>query len=171
MTSNLSLAMFDGGSGMSESNLLQSEADALIGMEKHRIDDSTHVFPVTGSLTVPLQSPDKREQFLLDITRGRIDLRKGSLQERGRQVVVLVRLDIAGPPHRNPDDVEVPCPHLHIFREGYGDKWAVPAPASAFPFTANLWATLADFLRYCQVTKPPLIEPGCSIDRRHPGAD
>jgi hypothetical protein len=38
-----------------------------------------------------------------------------------------MRLDLDGPPHRNPDDEEIPWPHLHVYREGYGDKWASPA--------------------------------------------
>jgi uncharacterized protein DUF6978 len=57
-------------------------------------------------LTLPLQSIDKREQFLLDLSRGRIDLVKVKMQNRGRHVVVLVRLEdflrfcnITQPPH------------------------------------------------------------------------
>ena len=145
---------------MADSALTQAEADALIAMEKHRVDDTSYQFPITGSLVVPLQSPDKREQFLLDIARGRIDLLKGTFQERGRQVIVLVRLDFGGPPHRNPDDEEVPCPHLHVYREGYGDKWAVPAPALEFPRTDDVWETLRHFLKYCNITEPPEIERG-----------
>lgn len=145
---------------MTDSNLAQSEADAFIAMEKHRVDATVYAFPITGSLVVPLQSPDRREQFLLDIRRGRIDLQKGTNQVRARQVVVLVRLDLGGAPHRNPDDSEVPCPHLHLYREGFGDKWAIAAPAAAFPRVADLWGTLEDFMRYCAVTEPPLIERG-----------
>ena len=107
-----------------------------------------------------LQSPDKREQFLLDVSRGRIDLLKGAMQNRARQVVVLVRLDFGGAPHRNPDDSEVSCPHLHLYREGFGDKWAVPAPMDKFPRTGDLWGTLEDFMRFCNITRPPHIERG-----------
>jgi Family of unknown function (DUF6978) len=145
---------------MSDLSLTQLEADALIAMEKHRTDETTYVFPVTGALTVTLQSPDRRETFLLDITRGRIDLKKATFQNRGRQVFVLVRLDIAGPPHWNPDGEEVPCPHLHVYREGFGDKWAIPVPLPYFPRTADLFATLDDFYRFCSVTRPPMIERG-----------
>lgn len=59
---------------MADIHLTQPEADALIAMEKHRLDDERHSYPMSGSLIVPLQSSDKREQFLLDIRRGRIDL-------------------------------------------------------------------------------------------------
>jgi len=146
---------------MAELLLTQSDADALIAMEKHRVTNDQHDFPMFGeSLTVPLQSPDKREHFLLDISRGRIDLQKVKMQNRGRQVVVLVRLDLSGPPHRNPDDTEVPVPHLHIYREGFGDKWAQPVPAGHFRNTNDLRVTLEDFLQFCNVTQPPHIEWG-----------
>lgn len=146
---------------MAEIALTQAEADALIAMEKHRVTNDRHGFPMQGeSLTVPLQSPDKREHFLLDLSRGRIDLLKVKMQNRGRQVVVLVRLDLGGAPHRNPDDTEVPAPHLHVYREGYGDKWATPVPEELFRNTRDLRVTLEDFLRFCNVTQPPHIDPG-----------
>jgi hypothetical protein len=130
-------------------------------MEKHRVTNERHDFPMRGeSLTVPLQSPDKREHFLLDLSRGRIDLQKVKMQNRGRQVVVLVRLDLGGAPHRNPDDSDVPAPHLHVYREGYGDKWAVAVPAQHFSDPSDLWLTFEEFLRFCNVTQPPHIERG-----------
>lgn len=145
---------------MADIHLTQSEADALIALEKHRVSEAHHFYPTSGSLVVALQSADKREQFLLDIRRGRIDMLKGKYQTRARQVVVLVRLDFGGAPHRNPDDREIGSPHLHLYREGYGDKWAVEVPAEHFSRMSDLWGTLEDFMRYCQVTKPPHIERG-----------
>lgn len=145
---------------MPEVHLSQAEADALIAMEKHRVSDEHMPYPPSGSLVVPLQSADKREQFFLDIRRGRIDLLKGKYQTRGRQVVALVRLDFGGAPHRNPDGQEVASPHLHLYREGYGDKWAYPIPVTDFPRIGDLWGTLEDFLRYCRVTVAPNIDRG-----------
>jgi len=146
---------------MADINLTQAEADALIEMEKHRLDDTRWDYPgLGGSINIPLVSSDKREDFLLDISRGKIDLLKGTYQNRSRQIVVLVRLDFGGRPHRNPDDEEIPSPHLHIYREGYGDKWAVPVPVDRFPDMNDLWRTLEDFMRYCNITEPPFIERG-----------
>jgi hypothetical protein len=146
---------------MADINLTQAEADALIAMEKHRATEDRSDFPMGGqSLVLPLQSADKREQFMLDLSRGRIDLLKVKMQNRGRQVVVLVRLDLGGAPHRNPDNEEVPAPHLHVYREGFGDKWAVPVSAEQFRDTGDVWMTLEDFLRFCNITQPPLIERG-----------
>ena len=149
---------------MADTNLGQAEADALIAMEKHRANEDRHTFPMGGeSLILPLLSPDKREAFLLDLSRARIDLAKVKMQNRARQVVVLVRLDLAGAPHRNPDGQEIPCPHLHIFREGFGDKWAVPVPPDRFPDLTDWWATLGHFLAYCNITQPPHIERGLFV--------
>ena len=60
-------------------NLTQAEADALITMEKRRTDDTEWSYPdLGGNVTVPLVSTDRREPFLLDLRRGRIDLGKGT---------------------------------------------------------------------------------------------
>ena len=144
---------------MPEIALSQGEADALLAMEKHRVDETTHQFPTLGgSIEIPLISVNKRENFLLDLTRGRINLKKVTYQNRARTVVILARLDIEGPPHENPDGEEIPCPHLHTYREGYADKWAIPAPSISFPRTNELWGSLVDFMQFCRITHIPLIE-------------
>jgi hypothetical protein len=145
---------------MADWTLTQTEANALIALEKHRTSEDRFFYPPTGSLMVPLASPDKRESFFLDIWRGRLNLMKGKYQARSRQVIVLIRLDFGGQPHRNPDDEEIGSPHLHVYREGYGDKWAYPVPAESFPRMADLSGTLDDFMRYCNVTKIPHIDRG-----------
>ena len=144
---------------MPETTLTQTEADALLAMEKHRVDETRHQFPTLGgSIVVPLISANKRENFLLDVARGRINLKKVTYQNRARTVVILARLDIDGPPHENPDGQEVLCPHLHTYREGYGDKWATLAPLMAFPRTNDLWGSLTDFMAFCHITETPFIE-------------
>lgn len=141
---------------MTEIVLTQTEADALLAMERHRADDSTYDYPgLGGSIRIPLLSPDKREQFMLDVTRSQINLAKGTYQNRARSVVILARLDFGGQPHRNPDDVEVLSPHLHLYREGFGDKWAYPLPADVFSNVADRWQTLQDFMRFVNVTRAP----------------
>lgn len=146
---------------MPDINLTQSEADALIAMEKHRLDDTRWDYPgLGGTIIVPLISVNKRENFLLDLSRSRIDLLKGTYQNRARQAVILILLDFGGQPHRNPDDTEIPSPHLHIYREGYSDKWAMPVPVDRFPNLTDRWQALEDFMRYCNITKQPIIERG-----------
>jgi len=146
---------------MAEINLTQAEADALIAMAKHRVDGTEWDYPdFGGAVSIPLVSSNRREQFLLDLRRGRIDLAKGTYQNRGRQVVVLVRLDFGGAPHRNPDGEEIDSPHLHVYREGFAVKWAMAVPAGEFRDLTNPWQTLDDFMRYCNIVEPPNIRRG-----------
>lgn len=146
---------------MAEINLTQEEADSLISMPKVCADREVRDFPpLNQSLSIPLLSEDGRESFTLDITLGRINLSKITYQSRGRQVVVLVRLDIDGPPHRNPDGKEIACPHLHYYREGFGDKWAEPVPIDKFSTIKDYWQTLHDFMEYCSVVVLPEFRKG-----------
>ena len=146
---------------MSESFLTQSEADALIAMPKLKLNDDEWLYPgIGGYLQIPLISQDKRENFLLDIRRGSIAVRKCTYQSRARKTIVLTRLDLGGSPHRNPDDTVFPCPHLHIYREGYGDKWAIEIPADVFSNVSDRWQALQDFMSFSHVVEPPRIERG-----------
>ncbi len=146
---------------MADIDLTQGEANALIAMEKHRENNNQLDFPGPGErLAVPLTSPDKRELFLLDVTRAQIKLTKATYQNRARQAVVLMRLDIDGPPHRNPDGVEIPCPHLHIYRENYGVKWASPLPVDLYPDTQTFLSTFEAFMEHCNITLPPQFNLG-----------
>jgi hypothetical protein len=142
-------------------DLTQTEADALIALEKHRVDDKELTFPAPGEqVVIPITSRDRRENFLLDLTRSQIKLSKATYQNRARQTVILMRLDLDGPPHRNPDDQEIPCPHLHVYREGYGDKWAFPAPINIYTHLHDLFATFEAFMVHCNVADPPKLQRG-----------
>ncbi len=142
---------------MSIIDLTQQEADALIAMDKVRISDERYLFPqLGGSLRIPLKSKDAREEFMLDITRGQINLKKNTFQNRARKAIVLVRVDIDGPPHCNPDDKIVDCPHIHTYREGFGDKWAVSLP-DFFSKPDDSWTTLEEFMKYCNISDKPNI--------------
>jgi hypothetical protein len=58
---------------MNEINLPQSDADALLALEKQKVNDIVHEYPILGgSLRVPLVSRDRREEFVLDVYQNRI---------------------------------------------------------------------------------------------------
>ena len=97
---------------------------------------------------------------MLDVTRGQIKLTKATFQNRARAAIVLLRLDLDGPPHRNPDGEEIPCPHLHIYRQDFGDKWAIPAPVEKFPDPQDLFSTFEAFMAECNVKTPPRLQKG-----------
>ena len=71
---------------------------------------------------------------------------------------ILFRLDIDGPPHENPDGTDVPCPHLHVYREGYADKWAFPIIPAQFSDTTDLHRSFIEFLHLCKVHDLPEIQ-------------
>ena len=67
---------------MADGNLSQSEADALIAMEKIRAGEMENNYPEPGGkLTVPLTSRDGREGFTLDVSRSQINLAQGHPSE------------------------------------------------------------------------------------------
>ena len=144
---------------MSRDDLPQGEADMLLGMEKHRVNERTTAFPDLGQAAViPLQSPDLQEQFILDLGCSKRNRQWVKLQNRARRDLVLVRLCLGGASHTNPDEEEIAAPHMHVYREGWGDRWAVPLPTAHFANVEDVWQTLHDFMRYCNITKPPRIE-------------
>jgi len=144
---------------MSDIELTQKEADYLFDMEKIASDSDERVFPTMGmKIEVPLTSADKKNQFVLDISRGTINLQKIKYQNRARQIITLVRLDLYGSPHRNPDGSEISSCHLHKYKEGYGDKWAYLVPEDKFVHLDDQWTTLQDFMNYCNITIKPKIK-------------
>src|SRR5688500_17243730 len=63
---------------MADITLPQVAADALIAMEKFRTDARLWNWPNPGErLAIPLTSADKRESFILDITRARDQSHEG----------------------------------------------------------------------------------------------
>ena len=146
---------------MADIEITQSEADSLIAMEKLFVDENDWTFPAAGGrIGLALTSLDKRENFMLDVTRAQIKLTKATYQNRVRQAIVLMRLDLDGPPHLNPDETEIPCPHLHIYREGFGDKWAMPAPTERYGNALDLFSTCEAFLQHCNITGPSKMQKG-----------
>jgi hypothetical protein len=132
--------------------LTQQEANILIAMEKTIINARALSFPSSGHRKdYDLLSTDNREKFILSVVRsGKIKPNKCSYSERYKNAIILLRIDNDGRPHINPDGQEVPCPHLHIYREGDHDRWAYPLPDS-FSNSPDLIQTFIDLLNYSNV--------------------
>ena len=139
--------------------LSQAEADALLAMPKRYLGPDPLAFPAAGEkATYDVESEDSREKFVVDINRGRIRLTKCTYQNRYQAVEVLVRLDLDGPPHENPDGTVIACPHLHLYHEGFGDKWASPIPDGQFANLDDLVQAFVDFLVFCRVDNRPEVQ-------------
>jgi hypothetical protein len=137
--------------------LTQAQVDSLLQLVKILVDRGRIDFPPPGTIkTLEVKSENGRESFLIDINRkGKIKISKCTYQERYQVIEILLRLDLDGPPHENPDGIIVPCPHLHIYREGFADKWAAPIAPSDFTDTTDLIKTLKEFLAFCKVRDIP----------------
>ncbi len=150
---------------MAKINLTQAEADALLKMEKVSVDDKKHKLPSAnsgGKIIAHLTSVHTKENFFLDINKYNIILAKQIIlkqtyQTRARVTVILARLDF-GPPHKNPKELgnaEVGSPHLHIYKEGYDDKYATEDIDGIFSDLNDPQKVLHDFMKYCNITQPP----------------
>lgn len=133
--------------------LTQKEANKLLELEKWLSEPQTvHLKPGTNNV-YDLDSSDSTEKFILDIWRGSIRL-KARFQTRARKSIVLVRLDLNGSPHTNPDGKRIECPHIHIYREGYDDKWAYPLDLKLFTNPNEFSIAFRDFCDYCNIKTP-----------------
>ena len=139
--------------------LTQAEADQLIQMAKHFVNAPASIsIPPGVDDTFELVGPNDRERFLLDVWRGTLRLTKLRFQNRVRVVVVLVRLDVDGAPHTNPDGQRLSGTHLHLFREGFDDRWAYPVDSTTFTLLNDPGATFQEFCAFCKVESPPPVQ-------------
>ncbi|XDD53041.1 hypothetical protein AB3N62_11155 [Leptospira sp. WS4.C2] len=140
-------------------DLTDTDVAELIDLEKHVEVDEKYAFPeINEKVHISLLSSDKREKFFLDINRGSIDLRRVTYQTRSKIIYPLVRLDISGRNHRNPDGKELGVPHVHVYSQGFSDKWAYP-PEEIFGEKFKDLKTMVEyldiFMDYCKIiTKP-----------------
>lgn len=149
----------------------QQDADFFFEMGKIPEEEKEYQFPGSGQkLTLAFTSSDKRENFHFDIYRGSICLTKVTYQNRVRKAFILRRLDLDGAMHVNPEVEAVPLPylepyngkeiqtpHLHIYVEGYGEKWAVPAELLLTVEGKDIYEMMIDFFKYCHVNQLPKI--------------
>ena len=140
--------------------LSQEEADMLIALKKVYRGVTSIVFPNLGRrLNFKVFAKTANEEFLFDVTRGRVKLSKFTFQSRARKTIVLARLDINGSPHRNPDGEELGGTHIHVYKENFGDAYALPLP-ECFARCETGCDYLDEFMDWCNVTVKPKIEKG-----------
>ena len=107
-----------------------------------------------------LEGIEENEQFILDVRRNSLRVSRYNLQTRGRNVVVLVRLDVNGAPHRNPDGKIIEASHIHVYQEGFEDKWAYPLKEDEFENPNDVAQTFQDFCHRCAIERIPFIQQG-----------
>jgi hypothetical protein len=139
--------------------LTQTEADQFMQMVKHFLrHPSTITIPSGTDDCYELADPNDRERFFLDVWRGSLRLSKLRFQNRVETVVVLVWLDVDGAPHTNPDGQRLSGTHLHLFKEGYDDRWAYPVDANQFTLLSDPGTTFQEFCSFCKIESPPPLQ-------------
>ncbi len=150
-------------------SLGQADADLLLKTPKLFENEVVLEIPQTtnGHYEYNLISKNKREKFVFNYGRYGRDSLKLKYQTRAREVIILARLDISGRPHRNPPTEDFPVgeyiigPHIHLYREGYDDKFAFPleqVPEMSIKDINDGVEVLETFLYYCSVEKIPDIQ-------------
>jgi hypothetical protein len=149
--------------------LTQTEADALLQMPKVFVKADPLELPRTQPVSYvrTLLSTDRREEFLFDFERGNRNRARLKYQTRGRKVIVLARLDMNGPAHRNPPGApykpgaRLLSPHFHKYVENFDDRVAyeiADVPGLTLRDLSNAVFCLEDFLNYCAVQAMPNIQ-------------
>jgi hypothetical protein len=150
--------------------LSQQEAQRLFELPKRIFSEYAIRFPSEGErITLECLSYSRRYVFQADIDRSGMIRSKLKFQNRYNRIFILRRLEIIGPPHKNPPDalqydflkkyenMEIPCPHLHIYVEGFNDRWAIPI--SDFDGFSMLpgdtpYEIMIKFFKYCNIDIP-----------------
>ena len=151
--------------------LTQAEADRLLQMEKRFVTNEPLELTQTLAMdfTRSLVSMDRREQFSLKVWRSPDIYVRVTYNTTARSSIVLARLDINGRRHRNPPSLDQPegewltGTHLHIYREGLGDRFALreeELPQRGFVLPLDLTGGFRSFLRLCGVVAVPQIQLG-----------
>ncbi len=132
--------------------MTKEKAQELINVMKELLKTGTYMLPVVGTTgKIDLKSlSSPRDRFDVFINRkARIVSNKYTLLLRYPEENLL-RIDVNGPAHVNPDGSIIPCPHIHmrIKDEGRWDAYAYDIPA-VFGNSEDCASTLRDFLQYC----------------------
>lgn len=133
----------------------QKKADELIKVLKElKTTNKLIQFPeVNEQMKLKAESVvDKKERFIFYTNRkGQYNLAKCTYLMRYDNIQNLLRIDLEGPPHDNPDGRVVECPHIHIYREGYGLSWAYPLETVIKTDPSDLISVLIEFLKYTNI--------------------
>jgi len=139
-------------------SLSQQEADDLLALIKVLRNQNPISLPSIGN-SMKFEGVDKgfsKIKFLFDVHRKTLNVRKCTYQTRSSGEILL-RVDIEGSDHPNPDGTVIPCPHIHIYREGFSDRCAFPLGDHFLTNTHDLVRVLIDFLEYNHVENIPIL--------------
>ncbi|WP_332238926.1 DUF6978 family protein [Sporolactobacillus sp. KGMB 08714] len=145
--------------------LTEKEAQELIRALKyfHR-KMQNYILPDPGKRDqLDLISDDGKNEFKVDLNQGKIEPKFTFQLRLNHANLILVRVDVGGPTHENPDHKKVQGPHIHIYKQykSREDRWAYPLPKNLFVLSDDYVLTFINFLEFVHVNKS-----GINIDSR-----
>ncbi|HBY69669.1 MAG TPA: hypothetical protein DEG69_19165 [Flavobacteriaceae bacterium] len=140
-------------------SITQSDFDIFIKEEKVFSDliKPLTLSPAPINWTREIKAINSKNIYLLDFYRGSFELSRYTYNKRFRQSIILIRYDSGGR-HTNPDGVSFDGPHVHIYKEGFNDKFAYPISELSINNNFSMEEVLNKLLQFCNVTKRPSIE-------------
>ncbi len=144
-------------------NLTQSEAEALMAVRK--------IFEDTSPLMIDrpfreerklISSANSSDTFYLNINETAIEFGKYFVNNRYFSTP-LVRLCMdKDAVHENPDGQKIQGCHIHIYREGYGDKFASELRLANITGTTTI-QVIGQFLVFCNIDRIQIQNQGQMI--------
>lgn len=104
-----------------------------------------------------LKAVSTSDTFLLDFYRGNFEISRYTVNHRYQQTIVLLRYDSGGR-HTNPDGETFDGPHVHLFKEGFRDKFAYPVSKVGVEDSDNLETVFNKLMHFCNVRRIPSIK-------------
>jgi hypothetical protein len=133
--------------GYIQAPLTQKQADELIRLLKKTLEEIVRL-PRAGERhkTFAVVAENRTEQFRIHPYQGVLDPAKHQITALlSTPRVRLMRLCVNGHPHRNPDRQVIGGTHLHVYREGYADHYAIPITVDDPDFAADTMTLLEKF--------------------------
>lgn len=140
-------------------SITQNDFELIIKEEKVFSDliNPLALSPAPLQWTREIEAVNSKNKYLLDFYRGSFELTRYTYNKRYRQSIILLRYDNGGR-HTNPDGRSFNGPHVHIFREGYNDKFAFPISDLNIDESNSIDEVLENLLQFCNVIKRPIIQ-------------
>jgi len=139
--------------------LKQADFEHLINLKK-KFKSSMIIKSEPAPLhwTREIISMDSEHTFLLDFYRGSFNINRFTINTRFKKNIILIRFDSQGK-HINPDKTFFDGPHLHVYKEGYNDKFAYPISVLGLNETNfTIQDALSKLLDYFNVIEIPKIQ-------------
>ena len=139
--------------------LLQEEYEELLKYKKKfEEDDYLHLGPHPIKWSRNIISLESHDIFIMDYTRGSIEVKKYSVNKRIKTSIIMIRYCSQGN-HTNPDGItKFSGPHLHLYKEGFDDKIAVDPSDIGISTTDTIEETIRKILKYANVQDIPVIQ-------------